>query len=68
MAQKMIRGRVAPYAMPTLVQAMPIVLHVARQTIEVPQMTSPQEKHFRERKQNVKREHDTTFPEGEEHL
>ncbi len=39
-----MRGRVATFVMPTLVHAMPIVVKAARQTIRVPQMTSPQEK------------------------
>jgi len=34
-AQKMMRGRVKPFAMP-------IVVQVARHTIEIPQMTTPQ--------------------------
>ncbi len=35
---------------------------------EVPQMTFPQEKQLREQRQEVKREHDIRFPEGEEHF
>jgi hypothetical protein len=31
-------------------------------------MTFPQERQPREQKQEVKREHDTRFPNGEEHL
>jgi hypothetical protein len=31
-------------------------------------MISSRERQLREHKQNVKREHDTRFPEGEEHL
>ncbi len=42
-AQKMMKGRLEPSTMPTMV-------HVARQTIEVPQMTSPQEGQLREQR------------------
>jgi hypothetical protein len=38
--QKMIKGIMEPFAMPIVVQE-------ARQTIEVPQMTSLQERHLR---------------------
>jgi hypothetical protein len=31
-------------------------------------MTSPQERQLREQRQKVKKEHDTMFLEGEEHL
>ncbi len=58
----------APSIMPTLVHAMLIVVHVGRQTLEVPQMTSPQERQLKEQKQKVKKEHDTRFPKSEEHL
>ncbi len=45
-AQKMMRGRMEPSAMPIVVQA-------AKQTTKVPQMTTPQEKQLREQKQEV---------------
>jgi hypothetical protein len=35
---------------------------------EVPQMISPQDKQLKEQSQEVKKEHDTRIPEGEEHL
>jgi hypothetical protein len=35
---------------------------------EVTHMTFPLESHLREQSQKVKREHDTRFLEGEEHL
>jgi hypothetical protein len=43
-AQKMMRGRVESFTMPIMVKAMPIILvQASRQTIEIPQMTTPQE-------------------------
>ncbi len=47
-AQKMMRGRVEPSTMPTVVRAMPIVVHAIRQTTIVTQMTSPQKRQSRE--------------------
>jgi len=47
-AQKMKRGRVEPYAVPTMVRVMPIVVQAIRQIIAGPHMTSPQEKQPRE--------------------
>jgi hypothetical protein len=49
-AQKMMRGRVEPYALPIMVKAMPIMVQVARQIIKIPQMTIPQETQLREHK------------------
>jgi hypothetical protein len=57
----MMRGRVAPSIMPTLV-------HASRQNAKVPQMSSPQERQTKEHRQKVKKEHDTMFPKVEEHL
>jgi hypothetical protein len=45
-----IRGRVEPSTMPTVVRAMPIVVQTVRQTIVVPQMTSPHERQPREQR------------------
>ncbi len=39
-----------------------------KQRQEIPQMTSPQDKQLREQNQGVKREHDISFPKGEEHV
>ncbi len=64
----MMKGRVAPFTLSTLVHVMPPMVQVARQIIEVPQMTSPQERQLKEYKQKVKKEHDTRFLKGEEHL
>ncbi len=44
----MIRGRMEEYAMPIVVRAVAIVVHAVRQTIIVPQMTSPHERQLRE--------------------
>ncbi len=57
-----------PSIVPTMVWGMLIVVQVAKQTTKVPQLTFPQEKQLREQKQEIKREHDTRFPEGEEHM
>jgi hypothetical protein len=47
-AQKIMRGKVEPFAvpivvraMPTVVRGVPIVVHVVKQTTEVPHMTFP---------------------------
>jgi len=48
--------------------AVPIMVQAIRQIAEVPQMTSPHERQLREWRQKIKREHDTKFLEGEEHL
>ncbi len=57
-----------PFAMPIMLRIVLIMVHAARQIIEVPQMTSPQKRQLREQKQEVKAEHETWFAEGEEHL
>jgi hypothetical protein len=44
----MKRGRMEPYAMPTMVRVMPTVVQAIRQTIAGPHMTSPQERQPRE--------------------
>ncbi len=64
----MMKGKVEPFVVPIVVQVMPMMVQVDRQTIEVPYMTSPQKRQLNEQKQEVKREHDTRFPKGEEHL
>jgi hypothetical protein len=46
----MMTDKVAPYAVPIVVQVMPTMVHAIRQTTKVPQMTSPHEKHFREQR------------------
>jgi hypothetical protein len=56
-----MRGRVAPFVVPTMV-------HATKQTIKAPQMTYPQERQLKEQKHKVKREHDPRFLKGEEHL
>ncbi len=49
----MMKGRVEPSTMPTMVWAMPAVVHATRQTIKVPQMTSPHERQLREQRHEV---------------
>jgi hypothetical protein len=44
----MIRGRVEPSAMPIVVRAVPIMVLTVRQTVVVPQMTSPHERQPKE--------------------
>ncbi len=56
----MMRGKVAPSIMLAL-------LLTCKQSVEVPHMSSPQDKQMREYKQKVKREHDTKIIEVEEH-
>jgi hypothetical protein len=55
-----MRRRLAPFAMPTLVQ-------LCRQSADIPQMSSPHERHIRKQRQKIKKEHDTRFLEVEEH-
>ncbi len=75
----MMKGIVEPSVVPTMVQAtkqtielpqmrIPQETQLKEQKLEVPQMTFPQEKQLREQSQEIKKEHDTTFPKGEEHL
>ncbi len=40
-AQKMMKGKVEPFVVPTMVREMPIEVHVVKQTTIVPHMTSP---------------------------
>jgi hypothetical protein len=49
-AQKMMNSRVDPSAVPTMVRAMPILVHAARQTIEIPQKTTPEETQLRKQR------------------
>jgi hypothetical protein len=55
----MMRGRRAPFVVPTLVST-------SRQSVEVPQMSCPQERQMKEQKQKVKIEHNTKILEVEE--
>ncbi len=75
----MMKGRVEPSAMPTVVQEVrqtivvpwmtsPQKTQPREQRQEIPQMTSPQDKPLREQRQGIKRKHDIRFPKGEEHL
>ncbi len=52
-AQKMMRGKVEPYAMPIMVRVVPTMVQIAKQTTKIPQMTIPQETQLREQKQEV---------------
>jgi len=56
-----MRGKVAPFVVPTMVRA-------TKQTIEAQQMTYPQEIQLKEQRHKVKRQHDPRFLKGEEHL
>ncbi len=49
-AQKMMRGRVEPSIVPTMVRVVLIVVQVIKQTIEIPHMTSPQKKQPKEQR------------------
>jgi hypothetical protein len=40
----MMKGRVEPSIVPTVVKAVPIMVHAIRQTIAIPHMTFPQER------------------------
>jgi hypothetical protein len=42
-AQKMMRGKMEPSTMPTMVWVVPTFVHVAKQTIGVPHIASPHE-------------------------
>jgi hypothetical protein len=57
----MMKGRVAPSAMATLIQ-------VGRQSVDIPHVSSPQERQMRKQRQKIKREHDIRSPKVEEHL
>jgi hypothetical protein len=52
-AQKMMKGKVGPYATPIVVKVVPTMVHVAKQTIEIPQMTIPQETQLMEQRCEV---------------
>jgi hypothetical protein len=39
----MMRGKLEPFVIPTMVRAMPPMVQVVRQTTTIPQMTSPHE-------------------------
>ncbi len=65
----MMRGRVEPFVVPTMVHAIRQITTVPQMTsphekqpreqrYEIPQMTSPQEKQLRDQSHGVKREHD----------
>jgi hypothetical protein len=43
-AQQMMKVRVEPCIMPTMVKVVPIVIHVAKQTTKVPHMIIPHER------------------------
>jgi hypothetical protein len=49
-AQKMMRGKVETFVMPTMVRVMSTVVQAARQTTKIPQMTTPQETQLREQR------------------
>jgi len=53
-----MRGRVAPFVLPTLV-------HARRQNANASQMLSSQERWMREQKQMIKKENDTRSPKLE---
>ncbi len=57
----MMRGKLEPFEMP-------IVVHATKHIVEIPQMTFPHERQLKEQRHEVKKEHDTRFQEGEEHL
>jgi hypothetical protein len=44
----MMRGKVEPSTMPTMVWVMPTLVHATKQTTKVPQMTSPHERQLKE--------------------
>ncbi len=64
----MMKGRVEPYVVLAMVMIVLIVVQGVRQTLAIPQMTSPQEKQLRDQIEEVKREHDIRFAESEKHL
>jgi hypothetical protein len=47
-AQKMMKGTMEPFAILTMVRAVPPMVHVIKQFIPIPHMTSPQEKQPRD--------------------
>ncbi len=52
-AQKMMKGRMEPFKVPTMVRAVPTMVHEAKQITEIPQMTTPQKTQLREQRQEV---------------
>ncbi len=51
--KKMMRGRVEPFVVLMVVRVVPTLVHVARQTMKIPQMTIPQETQLTEQRQEV---------------
>ncbi len=49
-AQKMMKGKVEPLAMPTMVRIVPTIVQATRHITEVPQMTSLQEIQLKEQR------------------
>jgi hypothetical protein len=49
----MMRGKVEPSIEPTMVQAMPTMVHAVRQTSIMPQMTSPHNRQLKEQRQEI---------------
>jgi hypothetical protein len=47
-AQKTMRCRMEPYAIPIMVRVMPLVVQAVRQAATIPQITSPQDRQPRE--------------------
>jgi hypothetical protein len=47
-AHKMMKGKVEPFIVPTMVREVPKMVHVVRQITVVPPMTCPREKQLRE--------------------
>jgi hypothetical protein len=47
-AQKMMKGKMEPSTIPTMVKAVPQMVKAVKQTATVPHMTSPQEKQPKE--------------------
>ncbi len=75
----MMKGKVEPSEVPIVIHASKQIVEVLQMTSphekqlreqkqEVPKMTFPQDKQLREQRHEVKREDDTRFAEGEEHL
>jgi hypothetical protein len=46
----MMRGKVEPFIVPTVVRAVPLVVQVVKQTLAVPKMKFPQERQLREQR------------------
>jgi hypothetical protein len=52
-AQKMMRGKVEPFAVPIVVRAMPPMVQAIKQTTTIPHMTSPHDRQQREQKWEI---------------